>query len=83
MSRRACISLVYFNPRPREEGDKENYAFNLSGLYFNPRPREEGDGIKKYTDEQSWHFNPRPREEGDSHNPIIIFILVKFQSTPA
>ena len=21
MSRRACISFVYFNPRPREEGD--------------------------------------------------------------
>ena len=33
----------YFNPRPREEGDKcGRRSFRLE-VYFNPRPREEGD----------------------------------------
>ena len=35
--------ILYFNPRPREEGDlgimgNTGYSFD-----FNPRPREEGD----------------------------------------
>ena len=34
---------VYFNPRPREEGDYILFIQVLILCYFNPRPREEGD----------------------------------------
>ena len=35
----------YFNPRPREEGDKrQGYRLDKTD-YFNPRPREEGDAV--------------------------------------
>ena len=33
----------HFNPRPREEGDKDIQNFKRRNIYFNPRPREEGD----------------------------------------
>ena len=36
-------SHVYFNPRPREEGDLGEGKTPLFTNYFNPRPREEGD----------------------------------------
>ena len=32
-----------FNPRPREEGDRQFPGLTRSYRYFNPRPREEGD----------------------------------------
>ncbi len=35
----------YFNPRPREEGDKGVEQLHLQTFYFNPRPREEGDRV--------------------------------------
>ena len=36
---------MYFNPRPREEGDgTAAYSYFVLG-YFNPRPREEGDEV--------------------------------------
>mgnify|MGYP007033695788 CR=1 FL=1 len=48
--KRATIFLVtflgivcYFNPRPREEGDKCYPDSDVHRLDFNPRPREEGD----------------------------------------
>ena len=34
---------MYFNPRPREEGDAEVSPGLEEYRYFNPRPREEGD----------------------------------------
>ena len=34
---------LYFNPRPREEGDQTQILQSVSAWYFNPRPREEGD----------------------------------------
>ena len=34
---------IYFNPRPREEGDTGNKKLTVVHIYFNPRPREEGD----------------------------------------
>ena len=55
----------YFNPRPREEGDKWIYQrFSALG-YFNPRPREEGDLSLVTNANPVYYFNPRPREEGD------------------
>ena len=38
-----ATGAVYFNPRPREEGDSVFPSLLLSVLNFNPRPREEGD----------------------------------------
>ena len=40
-----------FNPRPREEGDKNCHFYPNHGQGFNPRPREEGDHLAKYM----WH----------------------------
>ena len=37
------IFHLYFNPRPREEGDRFSPCFHQLTLHFNPRPREEGD----------------------------------------
>ena len=37
------IVLLYFNPRPREEGDTVNKTIRVQTSNFNPRPREEGD----------------------------------------
>ena len=34
---------IYFNPRPRKEGDKVGCLFKRHRTYFNPRPRKEGD----------------------------------------
>ena len=56
---------LYFNPRPREEGDKLAQVINLAVDYFNPRPREEGDAGLTNDKRKFWYFNPRPREEGD------------------
>ena len=39
-------NIIYFNPRPREEGDAHPEAETTGGyLNFNPRPREEGDTV--------------------------------------
>ena len=35
----------YFNPRPREEGDRNRRYRRQCHAYFNPRPREEGDEV--------------------------------------
>ena len=61
-----CVIVLYFNPRPREEGDKYTQTLRLSTIYFNPRPREEGDRRSSLQSLRNRHFNPRPREEGDS-----------------
>ena len=34
---------LYFNPRPREEGDSPTSSSRAIRADFNPRPREEGD----------------------------------------
>ena len=34
---------LHFNPRPREEGDRQMTALSFVPRDFNPRPREEGD----------------------------------------
>ena len=58
--------VLYFNPRPREEGDVNNVAIQVSDDDFNPRPREEGDVVgASVAGSLLLDFNPRPREEGD------------------
>ena len=37
--------IINFNPRPREEGDREVTSQNTTAGDFNPRPREEGDRL--------------------------------------
>ena len=39
---------MYFNPRPREEGDWSALRLLFSLAYFNPRPRKEGDHSGKH-----------------------------------
>ena len=39
----STLTALYFNPRPRKEGDPSGDASTLTALYFNPRPRKEGD----------------------------------------
>ena len=56
---------LYFNPRPREEGDCAAVRRHAYHLHFNPRPREEGDTSILDADADTVNFNPRPREEGD------------------
>ena len=59
------LNTLYFNPRPREEGDQD-YTLNRDVPYnFNPRPREEGDILPIVFSMPVNDFNPRPREEGD------------------
>ena len=36
-------AVIYFNPRPREEGDTKSAVDSIQIGDFNPRPREEGD----------------------------------------
>ena len=60
------LSYIYFNPRPREEGDVIMGEIVKIHVYFNPRPREEGDPGTPCLKESKKNFNPRPREEGDS-----------------
>ena len=55
----------HFNPRPREEGDKDIIGQKVCPSYFNPRPREEGDQAELQDTSVTLDFNPRPREEGD------------------
>ena len=57
--------IFYFNPRPREEGDRACQTLSEQLLDFNPRPREEGDKVSFKRRTTQGHFNPRPREEGD------------------
>ena len=73
----------YFNPRPREEGDKcGRRSFRLE-VYFNPRPREEGDSTATTSSPMLRNFNPRPREEGGATLQAGITLLKLFQSTPS
>ena len=76
---------LYFNPRPREEGDQAPEKLPCVAVYFNPRPREEGDHKISRRASSKMDFNPRPREEGDGVTPdqsvyctpISIHALVK------
>ena len=56
---------LYFNPRPRKEGDIQPSPLQSGQPYFNPRPRKEGDQSLWSRSGKSGHFNPRPRKEGD------------------
>ena len=40
---KSYVDDLYFNPRPREEGDKFKARSIQAVKDFNPRPREEGD----------------------------------------
>ena len=59
-----CVA-VYFNPRPRKEGDLALKDTSKKYVYFNPRPRKEGDTTTFLLTTHGRHFNPRPRKEGD------------------
>ena len=73
----------YFNPRPREEGDKKETQSGANLRNFNPRPREEGDVINVSGKPLPFNFNPRPREEGDLKQQAQSLQNILFQSTPS
>ena len=58
-------SLVYFNPRPRKEGDMTFLGYYQVKGDFNPRPRKEGDLVVQIERCIPSNFNPRPRKEDD------------------
>ena len=60
-----AVLTAHFNPRPREEGDRQLAFPSTVSSDFNPRPREEGDWRTKNDGIGNFYFNPRPREEGD------------------
>ena len=51
-----CVIVLYFNPRPREEGDAVAHTGTVSDVDFNPRPREEGDQ-KLFHREYLWNIS--------------------------
>ena len=80
---KATISILYFNPRPRKEGDRGKEKKCLRMDYFNPRPRKEGDSCLLKIANGAEHFNPRPRKEGDQYVHGLPPISMSFQSTPS
>ena len=60
-----CMIVLYFNPRPHEEGDIAGVNYDFKTTNFNPRPHEEGDFFGGIHCLKSDYFNPRPHEEGD------------------
>ena len=74
---------LYFNPRPRKEGDVCVYVIIFVTSHFNPRPRKEGDIEKTTQEENVKYFNPRPRKEGDITTDEELMCELKFQSTPS
>ena len=89
MKRATCILydsfvlIVYFNPRPSEEGDANIGFFRRKAVYFNPRPRKEGDVPNESRLLDIKDFNPRPRKEGDQERTRSQKLVILFQSTPS
>ena len=81
--RQTAKLFVYFNPRPREEGDIRIRTRFYLKHDFNPRPREEGDAVAHTGTVSDVDFNPRPREEGDFAGVDFYFRYRVFQSTPS
>ena len=54
------MSTKNFNPRPREEGDRNCVKHSEQTHYFNPRPREEGDALYSDTDSIKVLFQSTP-----------------------
>ena len=74
---------VYFNPRPREEGDEKQMGFiynhDISIHALVKRATEHTQIITTGKND----FNPRPREEGDHHLYLSCIRQRQFQSTPS
>ena len=72
-----------FNPHPHAEGDYNFASCSFSNLHFNPHPHAEGDVNMIQCRHPYGDFNPHPHAEGDSVMHMVIFRLLKFQSTPS
>ena len=51
---------IYFNPRPREEGDFTIVLKTVVQDDFNPRPREEGDQVRSEIVKVNGEFQSTP-----------------------
>ena len=70
---------MYFNPRPRKEGDSTGDADDELIKNFNPRPRKEGDPstITQHTAIMKFQSTPsqRGRRGGTIPPPLIIISI--------
>ena len=77
------ISLIYFNPLPRKEGDTVTLpliAYYNSISIHSLVKRETSDGRDIYVSDSN--FNPLPRKEGDSNVDAIAFSFFYFNPLP-
>ena len=74
---------MYFNPRPREEGDLSIIAID-DGIVISIHAlvKRATTAILGYSQGRIY-FNPRPREEGDCCKNIATQQAMGFQSTPS
>ncbi len=74
---------LYFNPRPRKEGDVCVYVIIFVTSHFNPRPRKEGDIT---TDEElmcELKFQSTPSQRGRQVALFVpVFPIVYFNPRP-
>ena len=74
---------IYFNPRPREEGDTKGTDEENNEIFISIHAL-----VKRATfyrlDKSAvlLYFNPRPREEGDADLISDIYCLLNFNSRP-
>ena len=74
---------LYFNPRPREEGDAvEGYVFSSDSISIHALVKR-ATLVSLSILYRAFDFNPRPREEGDVFNDNFHNPTVSFQSTPS
>ena len=76
------IDTIYFNPRPRKEGDLTIDHASAILPNFNPRPRKEGDPLLIYFRPRLNDFNPRPRKEGDKYEKGSLEPNIDFNPRP-
>ena len=76
------VKKNYFNPRPREEGDRRVIATYMAD-FISIHALVKRATKSRYTSFcNGGNFNPRPREEGDQIHLVNIHFLL-FQSTPS
>ena len=75
--------MLYFNPRPRKEGDLTVHGLYNSVTHFNPRPRKEGDKHTSSTQLTKMVFQSTPSQRGRRTGNQIFQICTTFQSTPS
>ena len=77
-----CCKL-YFNPRPRKEGDTPQQLLQQGQRDFNPRPRKEGDHLLFWLFQQCWISIHALAKRATSPDVPFLLMSFQFQSTPS